>query len=306
MKLAAWLGSKVIRLYPGAWRARYGHEFAALLEDRRPEWSDLFDLLKGAVQMQFTVQEFARLAFVWSLAGLAAGAGISWLVTPTYVSTATMNILAPTAKAVPGVESPATAYMQNVPVVTSRTVLSAIIQDPRLDLYKAMRATTPLEDVIEHMKRDLTIEPLPRSIVSSPDLLTFRIRFRYDDPRKAQAVVQTLVVKLQESSMARARQAGWMAAVPDSDFHLLVARVALLEKMLGLPPKPEPNPYAPPAIDTSRFARLEVLDPPSLPERSVAPNRTMFGLYGFGAGFLLATVLYVIRRSTVPPTPATA
>src|SRR5579863_4947881 len=48
--------------------------------------------------------------------------------------------------------------------ILSRTSLSAIIQDARLDLYKADRASKPLEDVLETMRnRDIkiTIDSLP-------------------------------------------------------------------------------------------------------------------------------------------------
>jgi len=42
--MTAWL-----RLYPGPWRARYGDEMEALLEERRPGPRERLDLLRGAV-----------------------------------------------------------------------------------------------------------------------------------------------------------------------------------------------------------------------------------------------------------------
>ena len=39
----------LIRLYPAAWRARYGDEMAALLEDRPASRRDRLDLLRGAL-----------------------------------------------------------------------------------------------------------------------------------------------------------------------------------------------------------------------------------------------------------------
>jgi hypothetical protein len=39
------------RLYPAAWRARYGQEFEALLEDLEPGWRELADVAGGAVIM---------------------------------------------------------------------------------------------------------------------------------------------------------------------------------------------------------------------------------------------------------------
>lgn len=45
MRIARWL----TRLYPREWRARYGEEFLALLEDRPPTPGDVGDIILGAV-----------------------------------------------------------------------------------------------------------------------------------------------------------------------------------------------------------------------------------------------------------------
>lgn len=45
MKIAFWL----VRLYPAEWRARYGAEFAAVLEQRPPTLGDMFDIMLGAL-----------------------------------------------------------------------------------------------------------------------------------------------------------------------------------------------------------------------------------------------------------------
>jgi hypothetical protein len=42
------------RLYPRRWRARYGGEFEALLEDANLTWGDLFDVLSGALRMRLS------------------------------------------------------------------------------------------------------------------------------------------------------------------------------------------------------------------------------------------------------------
>jgi hypothetical protein len=41
--------SRVLRLYPRSWRARYGAELAAILEARPPTYMDRFDLVRGAL-----------------------------------------------------------------------------------------------------------------------------------------------------------------------------------------------------------------------------------------------------------------
>jgi len=42
------------RLYPAAWRARYGVEMEALLEDAGSGGGDLWDIVRGALNMQMT------------------------------------------------------------------------------------------------------------------------------------------------------------------------------------------------------------------------------------------------------------
>ena len=49
---------------------------------------------------------------------------------------------------------------------------------------------------------------------------------------------------------------------------------------------------------------LDVLDPPSLAARSARPNRAIFAAFGFGAGFVLAILIAVFRR-TPPAAPMT-
>jgi hypothetical protein len=48
-----WIGWAAY-LYPPAWRARYGAEFDALLDDANVRWRDLADVLRGALIMQMT------------------------------------------------------------------------------------------------------------------------------------------------------------------------------------------------------------------------------------------------------------
>src|SRR5690242_3070098 len=49
------------RLYPKAWRTRYGSEFAALLEDIKPGWGGFLDIVKGALAMQVLTWNFGRI-----------------------------------------------------------------------------------------------------------------------------------------------------------------------------------------------------------------------------------------------------
>jgi hypothetical protein len=47
------LARKLARLYPRAWRTRYGREFDALLEDADLTWGDLLNVLAGALRAHF-------------------------------------------------------------------------------------------------------------------------------------------------------------------------------------------------------------------------------------------------------------
>jgi len=46
------LARRLAGFYPGEWRARYGTEFDALLQDRNLTWRDLLDVLTGAFEMR--------------------------------------------------------------------------------------------------------------------------------------------------------------------------------------------------------------------------------------------------------------
>lgn len=90
--------------------------------------------------------------------------------------------------------------MQMEQEILSRTSLSQIIQDPRLDLYKAERAKEPLEDVIEKMRtQDIKIA-IESGGESGRRASAFSIRFSYPDRVRARDTVQALVTKFTDSN----------------------------------------------------------------------------------------------------------
>jgi hypothetical protein len=187
------LARYLIRLYPATWRERYGEEFEALLDDSASGWPVIFDLLKGAIRMQLSLPTLPKLALMLSLAGLAAGLAISFMVTPRYVSEAGMAFEG-SAAGINFLEF----LTQCQKEVLSRTSLKGIIQDPRLDLYPEERAGTPLEDVIETMRRR---NIMIRLNGHGPGRLSSRIDFSYRDPVKAQHTVQALLVRFQDANL---------------------------------------------------------------------------------------------------------
>ena len=85
--------------------------------------------------------------------------------------------------------------------ILSRTSLSAIIQDPHLDLYKKERARYPIEDVIESMRVNdikITIDSLPGDGSRGASAVT--IKFFYPDRGKARDTVQALITKFTASN----------------------------------------------------------------------------------------------------------
>lgn len=85
--------SSLVRLYPGAWRRRYGDEMEALLETRRPTVRGRIDLLRGAFDAWLHPEAPSRVPAFASLIGgglwTAIAAGVLALPTqadwPGYV-----------------------------------------------------------------------------------------------------------------------------------------------------------------------------------------------------------------------------
>ena len=109
MKRLIWLAT---RLYPSAWRERYGLEFEALLEDANSGGGDLWDVLLSPVR---------------------------------FVSTTVMRAFI--GNTPPEPEAPMRLLMGAEQQVLSRGSLSNLIQ--RVGLYPAERARLPLEDINE-------------------------------------------------------------------------------------------------------------------------------------------------------------
>lgn len=144
--------------------------------------------------------------------GIVIAIVVAFLLPNTYISTAEMQITPAqiSSSIVTSTLNQQLAErlnsMENE--ILSRTSLSAIIQDPRLDLYKSDRATKPLEDVIEAMRtKDIKISlvTVPGETVEQKKASAFLISFAYSDAHKAQAVVQTLITKFQEVNLTTQR-----------------------------------------------------------------------------------------------------
>jgi hypothetical protein len=133
-----------------------------------------------------------------------------------------------------------------------REYLASVIQEH--DLYRGERARKPLDDVIDKMKRNITLEATPYASPTHPDTLTFVVRFGYPDARVARQVNEELISRFMEGAVENAQQfnSNW---------------------------------------------NFRVLDPPSIPLKAAAPNRTQFSVGGLLAGLLVGLTLAIAFKS---------
>lgn len=180
------LAKSLIRLFPPAWRDRYGDEFAALLSDSTITWQHIPDILLEAIKMRITQYTF-RFTATMALLGLVIATGISLQLPERYLSTATLRVTSTR----PG--NPLQGFIeasQLVGNVTSRTALSNLILSPDLKLYDDERRTSRLEAVIANMKADDL-----RVVAASDGTLT--VSFQGKSPTEAAGTVRHLVASLQ-------------------------------------------------------------------------------------------------------------
>lgn len=175
------------RMYPRTWRERYSEEFAAFLEDLRPHWKDVFDILRGGIKMQLArVNPITILAASVLLGGLAA-AGF-WYTAPTkWRSEAVVSVRPSDVQRLP---TDAVAEMSKR--AFSNSQVAGVIAG--YDLYPAERASRPMADIIKLARKDIMI----RFKGADPDI--FLVSFTYPDPRVAQIVVNNLLKLLVEEN----------------------------------------------------------------------------------------------------------
>jgi len=281
------LAGFLIGIYPAAWRERYGDELRAVVEDMTPGWAPVFDLLKGAVRMRFKELTFPKLAAVLSLAGALTGLAISFLFTPQFVakSVVEMKVIGDEGLAARLDSRLSEFIMHTRSEMLSRAALSTLIQATDLDLYTGERAIMPIEDVVDKMRENLKVSIAPANPQPS-SVAIFSIDFTYPDRQKAEGVVKAVVTRIVESAPAkwnvRPRIGPGNQDLMDR-IARLQARIDSLEKRLGIP-APEPPPL-PDTAGASGEVRALILDPPSVPERPVFPNRSSFMATGLGTGF---------------------
>lgn len=132
----------VISLYPKTWRDRYEMEFRALLDDVSPTWGTFFNVLGGATKMQFKTGKSWKIVAACALAGVIAGAALTWTIPHRYVSTAVLSM-----GDIDDAQMNAEAQK-----ILGRAPLTKLMMEA--DLYRDLRGTTPLEDIVERLKTE--------------------------------------------------------------------------------------------------------------------------------------------------------
>jgi uncharacterized protein involved in exopolysaccharide biosynthesis len=272
-------------LYPRSWREEFGEEFSALLEDVKPGWRVFANVLGGAIRMQIASgAKLLKIAAATAAAGAIVAAGVGFMVAPHYVSTAVMSItpqpdpLRPMSpQAIRQRSFDRIVEMQNTTL--SRASLSEIIRRPALDLYKKERRQSPIEDVVEQMRRDIRIRArwsADGGLTESLSPIVLDISFAYPDQAKAQGVVRELANRFAAANAEINRKRG------------TVYRSFWQDQSAVYHTKP-----APPAPVGDIVA---VLNPASLPTAPVGPNRIVFLAWGLGTGLLLGLLAAIAMR----------
>ena len=78
------------RLYPSWWRRRYASEFEAFIEDVKPGWRELLDVLNGAITMQ--IKTLGIIPVFCALAGIAVGGLVAIRMPELYAASATIRL----------------------------------------------------------------------------------------------------------------------------------------------------------------------------------------------------------------------
>jgi len=199
------------RLYPSSWRRRYGAEFDALLEDAAPSARDAFDVFSGALKMQATTWTFGRIVLAGVVTGILMAAAFSVALPAHYLSHSFVTLM-PADGSSPANESTLQLVSTMEQSVFSREFLTAVIHEH--NLYWRERLRMPLGDVVEKMRRDINVAPVPSP--GNQNAFTFVVQFDYSDPRVAQRVNEELTSRFVEGGLNSQLTSHWTFRVPDA------------------------------------------------------------------------------------------
>lgn len=172
----------LVCLYPRRWRTRYGAELEGLIQEAGVGWTDAFDVLRGAMEMQMTNWTFGRIVASFAVAGALVGGAASLGMPTNYVSKAVLEMPAGGADRA-GSREPVTAFRRTL----NQEALRRVIEGQRL--YERERRESGMDGVIETMRHHIRVTRLNGGSL-------IEISFASRDAREAQRTNQELVAKL--------------------------------------------------------------------------------------------------------------
>ena len=181
-RILKWLA----RMYPAAWRERYGAEYEALIEDAEPRTRDSLDVLCGAIKMRITARSFVRIVLPCALVGSLVAVAISFSGPAMYRSRTLVLVDTDDRQSIDK------ELMGRTQELLAPPILASVIQ--RENLYSSERARMPLGEVVDLMRKSIWIRPLAKN--DGQPTLGFVFQFAYPDPHVAQRVDKELVSEL--------------------------------------------------------------------------------------------------------------
>ena len=171
----------LIYLYPAWWRRRYGRELEALLEDSGSRWRDVWDLFRGAMEMQMSKWTFGAIVLACGIAGLALAGAAAFAMPYQYRSTAILKMETPQ-----GAPADPDDVVRVAEMAFTQGALRNVITD--YHLYDRELTGAPTDKTIDVMRRAIRVEPAAHDLV--------KVSFGYKDPTKAQQVSKDLVSRI--------------------------------------------------------------------------------------------------------------
>jgi hypothetical protein len=178
------------RLYPRSWRERYGAEYAALLEEVRPDGRTAADVFIGAFAMQIRNWKSWGILAASTFFGGAVIAGLFVAMPTTYASKAVLKVGNQTGPLTHDAMDAVNTILMDVE--SRRRLTELVVAD---NLYQGERSRAPLEDLLDETVRHIRVTPVqaPYSAIA--------IEFRYGDRQMTQKVTQDLVARFMEGNL---------------------------------------------------------------------------------------------------------
>jgi LPS O-antigen subunit length determinant protein (WzzB/FepE family) len=186
------------RLYPSAWRARYGAEYEALLDDATPRPRDAFNILWGAIKLQLTSRSFVRVILPCAISGAIIAASITFAIQPRYVSQTLITV----TESAPVTGDTLKQILLNLRDSTlNRDFVASVIL--KYNLYPRERTHMTLDGVIDKMLQSIEVRRLHAS-TDDQNRSGFAVYFVYSDPHVAQLVEGELISQFVRTNLIRA------------------------------------------------------------------------------------------------------